>query len=142
MTEVARSAQVNWQGGLTAGSGQVARDSSPDVQQISWPARVAETSEITSPEELIAAAHAGCFSMALSSVMESNDCVPDALDVRATCSFDPEALRITAVRLQVRAAAELDAERFAALVREAEAICPVSNALRGNVDITVDARLG
>lgn len=94
----------------------------------------------TSPEELIAAAHAGCYSMALAHVLDTQGIHPDALNVTATCDLEvgPEGPRIAAIELEVHGRIPgLDASAFEEASRRAEATCPVSNALRGNLEIRV-----
>jgi osmotically inducible protein OsmC len=141
MRNIERTAKVEWQGGLDSGSGRVERPGSEEL--LSWNGRIAAepAAAPTSPEELIAAAHAACFSMALTHVLEQDGSVPDRLNVDATCTLETESMTISSVHLVVRVAADMDSSRFDDLVRRAEASCPVSNALRGNVDITVDAAL-
>ncbi len=135
---VAREATSVWRGDLAAGRGRVVRGASGTAETMSWDARIGAPGPATSPEELIAAAHAGCFSMALAGVLGDAGHEPDELDVHAWCTLDDAALRITAIELVVRGrVGGLDAAAFAAAVERAERLCPVSNALRGNVVITV-----
>jgi len=141
-TEVRREARSVWQGDLTRGSGRVTRGASDVVEAMSWTGRTGAPSAQTSPEELIAAAHAGCFSMALANVLAEGGHAPDELDVRASCALDPQSLRITAIDLLVAGrVAGMDDAAFAGAVERAEHVCPVSNALRGNVAISVRPQL-
>lgn len=100
---------------------------------------------MTSPEELIAAAHAACFSMALSNVLAGGGHDPQRIEVDAACRFEPVesgGYGITSMDLDVRVqAAGLEQTEFEAAISEAEAGCPVSNALRGNVEVDVRAEL-
>jgi osmotically inducible protein OsmC len=138
---VTRSARSVWRGGLEGGEGRLLREEVGREERVSWAARTGRHRHDTSPEELIAAAHAGCFSMALANVLAEDGHPPAELDVRASCAFDPAALRITTVELAVTGrVAGLDEDGFADAVRRAERGCPVSNALRGNVAIRVSPR--
>jgi osmotically inducible protein OsmC len=145
MAKIEQSAHAEWHGGLSNGRGVINRpagESEPEM--ISWNGRISGERRLaaTTPEELIAAAHAGCFSMALSQALEAAGFEPSDLDVEAVCTLDLESLAITSVHLAVQAAVPgLEDARFQELVVQGESSCPVSNALRGNVDITVDAHL-
>src|SRR6266436_4895608 len=136
-----RTATTTWEGGLTDGKGQVAFQSSGiGTYDVSWAARSEEPNGLTSPEELIAAAHSSCFSMALSNVLGKQGTPPQRLDTRAEVDFQP-GQGITAIRLSVRGSVTgLDAAGFLAAAEDAKANCPVSKALTG-VPITLDAAL-
>ena len=138
-----RTASVTWQGDLASGSGVITNVSSGAISNldVSWPARTEEHGGKTSPEELIAAAHAACFSMGLSHGLSSAGTPPQQLDVSATCTFDPP--KITKMHITVRGQVDgIDQAAFEQAAREAADGCPVSGALKGNVDITVEAELG
>jgi osmotically inducible protein OsmC len=148
-SRIERDARVTWQGTLSDGSGQIA-DSAGAAQgtDLTWAGRTSAgppaTRGATSPEELIAAAHAGCYSMSLANVLERNGHRPERLDVQARCTagLGEAGLGIEAIDLVVRGLIPgLDAVEFGRLADEAERLCPVSNSLRGNVDIRVDAGL-
>jgi osmotically inducible protein OsmC len=112
---------------------------------VTWASRTEHADGKTSPEELIAAAHASCFSMALALLLGKNDTPPERLTVTAACTLDEveDAPRITDIELTVRAQVPgLDDAGLANIVAEAADLCPVSNALRGNVEITVRAAIG
>ena len=148
MAEVTRSATVHWEGDVNEGGGQVDLVSSHAAEglSVSLPTRSSEqTGGQTSPEELIAGAHAGCYAMALSLVLSQGGNPPEALDASAEVALEKESgggLRISRVDLNVRGRVPgLDADGFAQAAREAEQACPVSNALRGNVQINVNAEL-
>ncbi len=142
MSTVAREATSTWRGDLAQGRGRVVRGAAGAGEAMSWDARVGVPGGATNPEELIAAAHAGCFSMALAAVLGDDGHSPDELDVRASCALDPVALRITEIELVVRGRVRgLDAAAFADAADRAERLCPVSNALRGNVTVTVVPQL-
>jgi lipoyl-dependent peroxiredoxin len=96
----------------------------------------------TSPEELIAAAHGSCFAMALSNVLAEGGTPPEILEINAVCTFDVDNVRVSSVALDVRGRVPgIDAEGFQNAVEQANEGCPVSNAMRGNVDISVNASL-
>jgi osmotically inducible protein OsmC len=139
-----RTAQVSWQGDLMSGSGRIESVGSGAISglDVTWASRSEEaTGGRTSPEELIAAAHAACFSMALSHGLAQAGTPPDRLDVKATSTFVP-GTGITAMKLDVTARVlGLDDEGFRAAAETAKENCPVSQALKGNVEITLDARL-
>jgi lipoyl-dependent peroxiredoxin len=136
-----RTATTTWEGGLTDGKGRVALESSGiGVFDVSWPARSEEPNGLTSPEELIAAAHSSCFSMALSAALGKAGTPPQRLATHAEVDFQP-GTGITQIRLSVRGSVEgIDAEAFRAAAEGAKANCPVSKALAG-VEITLDASL-
>ena len=137
-----RSASAVWQGDLLAGGGTVSATTSGLFTDaaVTWPARTASADGRTSPEELIAAAHAACFSMALSHELSGKGTTPTSVSVEATVTFEPPT--ITKVALVVSAVVPgADQDAFDAAVAAAENGCPVSNALRGNVAISVSATL-
>lgn len=141
-----RTAHVVWDGSLARGSGTLEADSGALAHlPVTWAARTEAPEGKTSPEELIAGAHATCFTMALALVLGEAGTPPDRLATDAVCVLDEVdgAPRITRVALTVRGSAgSLDEAGFRDAVDRAAALCPVSNALRGNVDISVDAGLG
>jgi osmotically inducible protein OsmC len=136
-----RIANAHWEGTLFEGSGRVSLDSSGvGAFDVSWPARAEEPNGLTSPEELIAAAHASCFCMALSLGLTQAGTPPESIDARAEVTFVP-GTGITTSHLTVRATVPgISAEDFGAAAKAAKAGCPVSQALAG-VDITLDASL-
>ena len=136
-----RTATTTWEGGLTDGKGSVTLESSGiGTFDVSWPARAEQPGGLTSPEELIAAAHSACFSMALSAALGKQGTPPQQLQTHAEVDFQPGA-GITQIRLSVRGTVEgLDADGFREAAEGAKANCPVSKALAG-VDITLDASL-
>ena len=141
-----RRADVNWQGSLMEGSGTIRSTTSGKLgeQKVSWANRSEDSPEATSPEELIAAAHATCFTMALALVLGEAGTPPERLTTSADCVLaDVDgAPRITDITLRVRADVEsLDEGAFNDAVAQAAALCPVSNALRDNVAISMDAAL-
>lgn len=140
-----KTAQATWQGDLTSGRGTIEAVGSAAFGPlpVSWASRTDEgESELTSPEELIAAAHAACFSMALSNGLAKAGNPPERLSVSATVTFVP-GTGITASALDVVGSVPgLDAAGFEAAADTAKDGCPVSGALKGNVELSVTARLG
>jgi lipoyl-dependent peroxiredoxin len=136
-----RHASTHWEGSLFEGSGQVTLKSSGiGTYDVSWPARAEEANGKTSPEELIAAAHSSCFSMALSNGLAKADHAPQALDVTADVTFVP-GTGITGVKLTVVGTVDGMSEAdFVAAAEDAKTNCPVSQALAGT-EITLEASL-
>ena len=144
MAVAERRANVVWNGNLFQGSGTIDLASSEAVQglPVTWASRTERPDGRTSPEELIAAAHASCFAMAFSNTLAEQGNEPEELNISAVCTFDADQLKITSSVLDVRGKVPgLDAEGFQNAAEQAEHGCPVSNALRGNVDIQVNASL-
>jgi osmotically inducible protein OsmC len=139
-----RTAEVTWHGSLMEGSGTITSTTSGAIgeQQVSWPARSEDaTGGKTSPEELIAAAHAACFSMALSHGLAQSGTPPERLDVDATVTFVP-GTGITKIALAVDAAVpDIDEEAFLAAAEAAKENCPVSTALASVPEISLQASL-
>ena len=127
-----RSATTQWQGELTKGSGTVTLESSGiGTYDVSWPARAEEPGGKTSPEELIAAAHSACFSMALSHGLSGAGTPPETVETQAKVTFQPGE-GITGIALTVKARVPgISAEDFQAAARGAKENCPVSKALAG-----------
>jgi osmotically inducible protein OsmC len=136
-----RKASTTWTGGLADGRGEVTLESSGiGTYDVSWAARSEEPNGKTSPEELIAAAHSSCFSMALSNVLGKAGTPPQRLQTSAEVDFQP-GKGITQIRLSVRGSVDgIDESEFVAAAEDAKKNCPVSQALTG-VDITLDAAL-
>src|SRR5581483_9859205 len=140
-----RNAEVTWDGSLARGSGMLS-SASHALQElpVTWAARTEAPEGKTSPEELIAAAHATCFTMALALVLGEAGTPPERLTTSADCILAEVdgAPRITDIELRVRAdVGSLDEAAFNDAVAKAAALCPVSNALCGNVAISMDATL-
>jgi len=136
-----RTASTRWEGSLFEGAGKVTLDSSGlGTYDVSWPARTEEADGKTSPEELIAAAHSACFSMAFSNGLAKAGTPPTSLDTSAEVDFVP-GTGITQIRLKVRGTVEgMSEEDFVAAAEQAKVGCPVSQALAA-VEITLDAAL-
>jgi lipoyl-dependent peroxiredoxin len=145
MAIAVRQAEVKWDGSLTHGNGALStRSGALDQLPVTWASRTEQPDGLTSPEELIAAAHASCFAMALALVLGKADRPPEHLTVSAECTLEEVdgAPRITTVALSVRAhVAELDQAGFEHHLAAAGELCPVSNALRGGVQISVQGEL-
>lgn len=139
-----RQASVTWNGDLMSGSGTVDAVGSGAFGplDVSWPARSeAASGGKTSPEELIAAAHAACFSMALANGLAKAGSAPERLQTSAVVSFVPGA-GITKIALTVRGSVPgLSAGAFREAAEDAKKNCPVSQALAGVPEITLDAQL-
>lgn len=139
-----RTAQAVWAGGLPNGHGTVRSGTGAiDDLPVTWAARIDAPNGKTSPEELAAAAHASCFSMALALRLGEHDVAPERLDVTATVSLDDVDGRPTVVSsaLSVRARVPaLDEVAFKVIVNEAAYLCPISRSFAGT-EITVEATL-
>lgn len=141
-----RRAEVAWSGDLTSGSGTVSAVSSNAFSDlpVSWAARTEESDGMTSPEELVAAAHASCFAMAFSADLGRGGTPPDRLDVSADVTFDKveAGWRVVSSHLTVRGVVPGISEAdFVAAAEKARDGCPISQALMGNVALSVDATL-
>ena len=136
-----RTASARWNGTLKEGSGTLDTQSAVlHDTPYSFRSRFGDGTE-TNPEELIAAAHAGCFSMALASALEQAGFTPESIATQADLTFDPGALTITAVHLFLEAKIpEITDAAFQQIAAQAKAGCPVSKALAGT-EIVLDAKL-
>lgn len=134
--------RTHWEGSLFEGSGTASLDSgATEPMQVTWKARAEEHGGLTSPEELIAAAHSSCYSMALSNMLAKNETPPGSLDVTATATFVPGE-GMTTMELTVVGNVEgVTEEKFQELAAAAKDGCPVSQALAGNVEISLEASL-
>ena len=131
-----RTAKAHWEGSLMEGAGQVALESSGiGTYDVTWASRANDAIGKTSPEELIAAAHSTCFSMALSHALAGAGNAPESIDTTAAVTFQPGE-GITGIKLSVNGKVPgLTAEQFAEFAEEAKKNCPVSQALAA-VEIT------
>ncbi|MFJ3877483.1 OsmC family protein [Streptomyces sp. NPDC090077] len=136
-----RHAHTVWEGNLLEGKGQVTLDSSGQGSfDVSWPSRAEAANGKTSPEELIAAAHSSCFSMALSHGLAGAGTPPTRLETKADVTFQPGE-GITGIHLTVTGEVPgLDEAGFTAAAEDAKKNCPVSQALTGTT-ITLSAQL-
>jgi osmotically inducible protein OsmC len=140
-----RHADVKWEGSLAKGAGNLSTGSEALNQLgVTWASRTESPDGKTSPEELIAAAHASCFAMALALVLGEASTPPKTLAINCACTLDEVdgAPRITMSQITVRAEVPaIDEPDFNAAVEKAAALCPVSNALSGNVSVEVSGQL-
>lgn len=145
MAAIKRNGQAVWMGDLRSGSGQLGTDSGALKEEpYSFGTRF-EDKTGTNPEELIAAAHAACYSMAFANTLSGEGYKPNRVETKATCTLSPldeGGFAITKMHLQVSGEVEdLDQETFEALAQKAHKGCPVSNALVGNLDVEIEATL-
>ena len=143
---VTRSAHVVWNGDLMSGTGNVTATSSGafDGLSVSWKTRSGESGGSTSPEELVAAAHASCFSMALSARLGGGGTPPTKLEVDATVTFEQveNGWKVASSALKVVGDVPgVNADGFATAAEDAKNGCPISAALAGNVELSVEATL-
>src|SRR3546814_719264 len=138
---VTSEASTAWKGSLFEGSGQVTlATSGAGTFDVNWKARSEGSSSVTTPEELLAAAHSACFSMALSHALTQNGTPPESVDATASVTFKP-GTGISGSHLNVNAVVPgIDAETFERIAADAKANCPVSQALAG-IEITLEATL-
>ncbi|MEG9247771.1 OsmC family protein [Arthrobacter sp. Soc17.1.1.1] len=137
-----RTAHTVWSGDLPSGSGQVSLDSSGlGTYDVTWKARAEQSGGKTSPEELIAAAHSACFSMAFSHALGEEGKTPERVETKAEVDFQP-GTGITAIRLTLDATVpDLSEEDFQRVAQAAKEGCPVSQALAAVKDISLTATL-
>ena len=138
-----RKASAIWEGGLKSGKGNFRGETGAIGGSYSF-SRFAEESEGTNPEELLAAAEASCFSMALSAGLEKNGTPPTRVETEAHCTVEKvgDGFKVTTMKLVTRATAPgLDDATFQRIANGTKDGCPVSGALKGNVDIQLDASL-
>jgi len=146
MADAQRRAEAVWEGSLAQGSGVVSLKSSEAAGPlpVTWASRTARSEGKTSPEELIAAAHAACYCMGLSHTLVENGTPPQKLEVSATVTFAQieGGFKVASSALTVRGTVPgLDAGAFRDAAHAAKDGCPVSGALKGNVEISVTAEL-
>jgi lipoyl-dependent peroxiredoxin len=143
MATFSRSVEVDWSGSIMEGKGSVKAGTGAFSLPVTFPSRVGEPQGTTSPEELIAAAHAACYAMALNATVGRKGGSIGRTHVTATVSADKgdAGIKITSSKLKVVAEGLQGIEKgqFAEVAREAESKCPVSNALRGSLQIDVEA---
>ncbi|HUQ79037.1 MAG TPA: OsmC family peroxiredoxin [Patescibacteria group bacterium] len=141
-----RHATATWSGDLLSGNGTVTAATTGAFrdQRTTWAARTAEPEGVTSPEELLAAAHASCFSMACSNILAKAGTPPTRLDVEVAISADKQEAGWTVTTSEIRVRGIVPGatqESFAAAADEAKEGCPISRALKGNVELSVEATL-
>ncbi|HZU12683.1 MAG TPA: OsmC family peroxiredoxin [Chloroflexota bacterium] len=140
-----RNATVVWTGTLTEGQGELSTQSGAlDHAPVTWASRMEAPAGKTSPEELLAAAEAECYAMGLVNLLKTEGHPATRIEVKATASIErgDQGLRITTMSLDVSGDVPgIDQHQFNQYADRSEQSCPVSNALRGNVKISVNARL-
>lgn len=141
-----KRASATWSGNLTGGTGTVTTDSGVlKNQEMTWKARFDEGNPKSSPEELIAAAHATCYAMALSNELFGAGFTAERLDVTSEVTFGPKpegGVKIFSSALTLTASVPgISADKFNEIANAAKAGCPVSAMMAGNVDITLSATL-
>ena len=136
------SATTVWEGGLEDGSGTTKPGSEAFASvDVSWASRTSRSAGKTSPEELLAAAHASCYCMALSHELAQGGTPPERLEATAQVEFVPDE-GVTSSHIVVSGSVPgIDQQAFEAAAAGAGEGCPISGALKGNVEITVDATL-
>jgi len=145
MATFARQADVDWNGGLLDGSGTAKAGSGAFSVPVTFPSRIAEQADgKTTPEEFMAAAHAVCYAMVLTNTISKKGGTLTRLRVTATITADKSdaGIKVASSHLdaQVHGLTGIEASGLQALATDAEKGCPISNAIRGSVDITVTAR--
>ena len=144
MATFSRNVTVNWEGSIMEGKGTAKAGSGAFTLPVTFPARIGEPAGKTSPEELIAAAHATCFAMALNATVGRKGGAIAKTDVTATVTADKgdAGIKIVSSKLSVTAhgLTGIPKEQFAEVAKEAEGKCPVSNAYRGSMKIELDAK--
>jgi osmotically inducible protein OsmC len=145
MATFSRSATVDWSGSIMEGKGTAKAGSGAFNLPVSFPARVGEPGGVTSPEELVAAAHASCFAMALNATVGRKGGAASRTLVTATVTADKGDAGIKLITSKLHVAAEgvtgMDAAQFKEAAKEAETRCPLSNALRGSLEIQLDVEV-
>jgi osmotically inducible protein OsmC len=147
MATFERYVDVDWKGSVMEGKGEAKAGTGAFTLPVSFPARIGDPGGKTSPEELMAAAHAACYAMALNGTIGRTEGVSvERTAVRATVTADKgdAGIKIMSSKLEVTAYGlkGADAAKFTEIARLAESRCPVSNAYRGTMTITVEARVG
>ncbi len=145
MATFERHVDVNWQGSVMEGKGEAQAGTGAFSLPVAFPNRIGEANGKTSPEEFMAAAHAACYAMALNGTLGRKNASADRTIVTAKVTADKGDAGIKIVSSHLTVVAHglkgMDAAQFAEVAREAEGKCPVSNAYRGSMQITVDARV-
>ena len=145
MATFERHANVSWAGGLMDGRGEVKAGTGAFTLPVTFPSRIQDPEGRTSPEELMAAAHAACYAMALNATLGRKQASADRTDVTATVFADLDngiKIHTSALSVTVFGLKGIEASQFEAVAKEAELACPVSNAYRGSLKITLDAKVG
>jgi osmotically inducible protein OsmC len=145
MAAFERHATVNWTGGLMDGSGDAKAGTGAFSLPVTFPSRIEDPAGRTSPEELMAAAHAACYAMALNHTLGTRGASAERTDVTSKIIAELNngiTIHTAALSVTVYGLKGLDAAEFPAVAAAAEQGCPVSKAYRGSLTITLDARVG
>jgi len=144
MATFSRNVTVNWEGSIMEGKGTAKAGSGAFNLPVSFPRRIGDAEGVTSPEEMMAAAHAACYAMALNATVGKKGGSIAKTDVTATVTADKgdAGIKIMSSKLTVVAhgLTGITKEQFPEVAREAEGKCPVSNAYRGSMQIELDAK--
>ena len=145
MATFERHVDVEWQGSVMEGKGEAKAGTGAFSLPVSFPARIGEPGGKTSPEELMAAAHAACYAMALNATLGRKNASAARTLVSATVTADKgeAGIKLTTLKLSVVAEGLQGVEKgdFAAVAKQAEAACPISNALRGSMQIELETEV-
>jgi osmotically inducible protein OsmC len=146
MATFARSAEIDWKGGLMDGAGDVEGKTGAFSLPVTFPVRIGEPAGKTSPEELMAAAHASCYAMAFNATLGKKGASAERTMVTATVTADKgdAGIKIVSSKLNVTVFGLKGAEasQIGEIAKEADTGCPVSNAYRGSLEVSVDAKVG
>lgn len=145
MATFSRSVTVDWSGPIMEGKGVAKAGTGAFTLPVTFPSRIGEPAGTTSPEELVAAAHASCYAMALNATLGRRNASAARTVITATVTADKgdSGIKVTTSKLHVVAEGVqgMDAAAFEATAKDAEKGCPISNALRGSVDIQVEVEV-
>jgi osmotically inducible protein OsmC len=145
MPTFSRHATVNWSGSIMEGTGEARAGSGAFSLPVSFPRRIGDAEGTTSPEELIAAAHATCYAMVVAATLGRKSASARSTEVTCTVTADKSEAGIKIVTSRLELVADglsgIDADTFIQSAKEAEQKCPVSNALRGSLAIEVDVKV-
>lgn len=145
MATFSRHADVEWSGSIMEGKGQTKAGTGAFTLPVTFPARIGEPGGHTSPEELMAASHAACYAMALNATVGRKGGSIARTRVTATVTADKGEAGIKVLSSKLKVIAEglqgIEKSQFAEVAREAESKCPISNALRGSLQIEVEAEV-
>ncbi len=144
MATFSRTVTVDWAGSIMEGKGTAKAGTGAFTLPVTFPSRIGEPAGLTSPEELLAASHAACYAMALNATIGRKGGSAARTVVTATVSADKGDAGIKLTTSNLKVVAEgltgIEKSQFAEVAREAEGKCPISNAIRGNLQISVDAQ--
>src|SRR5690349_11296374 len=143
MATFSRTVTVDWSGPIMEGKGAVKAGTGAFTLPVTFPSRIGEPAGTTSPEELMAASHAACYAMALNATLGRKQASASRTLITATVTADKGEAGIKLLSSKLRVTAEglkgIEPSQFAEVAREAESKCPISNALRGTMQIDVEA---